>query len=677
MKSFLGRSVSVIQLLVAVCSVEVVLAQNLVVNPSFEQTISDCANFGGESFRADLAGTWDNANSNVAGDSCSSPDLFAPCNVVFGFSVTGMPDNELGWQQARTGQRYVGIITHEPLSNYREYVQGRTSEPLVAGQDYCVSFFVSKGDNVPFATNNMGVFFSSDQYLRNACPGSQNSLIAETPQLNYDCEPITDTTNWVKLQWNYTATGGEQYFVIGNFFNNANTTIVNTGDGSLLNPYAYYYIEDVSIVPAESCCFAEVAQVDSFCVGDAADTLNILQPLISDCINDVTYSWSGPGITDAANGVFDPASAGTGIHQIILTLSCGYTDTVNITVNDCQPLIVCETENGELAVGGGPGPYSWQQQNTFQDCSGCPFGFCSPLCAGVSVTVWETFASGGTIPMPTEWPIRVIGANGSETIISGPEQIVSCSEICQLSVSVVETSNICQGQNTEGQAIALATGQIGSVSYSWNTNPVQEGAVAAGLSEGTFVVTAVDFFGCTATDTVTIASYPEVIPFAGNDTVICVGDSITLTATGGISYLWETGDSTASVSVAPEMTTSYWVWVTGEGNCTDSTAVLVMVDERICLGLFPNVISPGTQHDGNLAACEMVHQNSAFHLPCLEYYPGNKVTIFDRWGSKRFEATDYHNNPWDGNGGTQGVYYWLLQLPDSDKIHQGFFHIVK
>lgn len=137
-------------------------AQNLVVNPSFEQTASNCGNFGGEGFRADLNATWNNANSNVPGDSCSSLDLFAPCNVVFGISVTGMPNNELGWQNARTGQRYVGIITYSLGSNYREYIQGRTSAPLQAGQQYCVSMFVSKGDNVPYATNNMGIYFSNN-----------------------------------------------------------------------------------------------------------------------------------------------------------------------------------------------------------------------------------------------------------------------------------------------------------------------------------------------------------------------------------------------------------------------------------------------------------------------------------------------------------------------------------
>ena len=108
--------------------------------------------------------------------------------------------------------------------------------------------YVSLGDNSSFATDNMGIYFTNSEYLRDPCPGTSSSLINVTPQLNYDCAPITDASdNWVRLEWNYVATGGEQYFTIGNFFNNANTNIANL-PFNLTNPYAYYFIDDVSII---------------------------------------------------------------------------------------------------------------------------------------------------------------------------------------------------------------------------------------------------------------------------------------------------------------------------------------------------------------------------------------------------------------------------------------------
>ena len=548
-----------------------VFAQNLVVNPSFENTASNCGNFGGEGFTTDLAATWNSANSNTAGDSCSSPDLFAPCNVVFGISVTGMPDNELGWQNARTGSRYVGIITHEPLSNYREYIQGRTSTPLTAGQQYCVSMFVSRGDGVPYATNNMGVYFTNTEYMRDACPG--NSLISVTPQLNYSCSPITDTTNWVRLQWTYTAVGGEQYFTIGNFFNNANTTIVNVGGGGL-NPYAYYYIDDVSITAGGECCYADLTAVGPKCLNDAAVTLTATPPIGTDCTPSVTGIWSGPGI-NASTGVFTPSVAGVGTHTINFTLSCGYVASTTITVNACAQLNVCIETNGNLTVNGGSGSYTWASQSTVQDCSGCPFGICSPFCSGVTNTVWTTFATSATATPPGTWPIRVTDGQGGIVTLNNTVGLPACAGVqCTLSLAVGNVVNTCVGAT--GSATVSATGGVGTVNYAWNTNPVQSTATATGLSAGEYTVTVTDDQDCEETLTFAIQS-GAVVANAGEDQVICKGDEVTLTATGGDAYSWNNGAwNEASATFSPASTTTYNVTVTS-GNCSDSDDVTVLV----------------------------------------------------------------------------------------------------
>jgi hypothetical protein len=548
-----------------------VSAQNLVVNPSFEQTASNCANFGGEGFRSDLSATWNNANSNIPGDSCSSPDLFAPCNVVFGIGVTAMPDNELGWQNARTGQRYVGIITHDPLSNYREYIQGRTSAPMTAGQQYCVSMFVSKADDVPYATNNMGVYFSNTEYLRDAC--TQGSLIPVTPQLNYTCAPITDTLNWVRLQWSYTATGGEQYFVIGNFYNNANTTIVNTGNGSLLNPYAYYYIDDVSITAGGECCYTQIASVGDKCLSDAPFTLVAQAPLSTNCSPTLTGTWAGPGV-NASTGLFTPSVAGVGTHTITYTLSCGYQATTSITVNACAQLTVCTTTGGQLTVSGGSGNYTWASSSTVQDCSGCPFGFCNPICPGVSTTVWTTFSTSATATPPGTWPIRVTDGQGGIVTLNNTNGLSACETACNLSVSPVNVVNSC-GAAT-GSATVSVSGGSGNQTASWNTNPSQSGLTASNLAPGEYTVTVSDGAVCTATLTIAIQS-GQITASAGDDRVICKGESTTLEATGGSSYLWDNGLGTgASVVASPTETTTYTVTATS-GNCTDNASVTVTV----------------------------------------------------------------------------------------------------
>lgn len=556
-------------------------AQNLVVNPSFEITASNCSNFGGEGFFTDLTGSWNNASNNVGGDSCSSPDLFAPCNTIFGSpGPTHMPNSLLGYQYSRTGTRHAGIITYEALDEYREYIQGHTSVPLTAGTTYCVSFYVSLGNDVAFATDNMGVYFSNTEYLRDPCPGGTNSGIYETPQLNHDCAVLTDTANWVRLQWDYTASGGEQYFVIGNFFNNANTNVVTTG-GGLINPYAYYFIDDVSIV-AESCCFADIETVDVQCVDDPAFNLVATAGIGSNCSNTVSGTWSGQGITNASLGTFDPATAGLGVHTINLTLSCGYVASTTVIVSACATLSLCLEANGDLTVTGGTGPYTWNSQTLVQDCSACLDQFPIPPCSFppgcvVDVLSWTQFATGSTVTPPGTFPLQVLDSDGGLLEISSLVGIDPCNSVpCGLDITLISSQDACDG-NTNGSITVNASGGVGSVSMSWNTAPVQSGVTATGLPAGTYTVLATDQQNCIDSLVVTINT-ESVNAVASEDVTICKGDSTELSATGGSSYVWNNGGGIGSpVTVFPAGTTTYTVTATGPGGCPGTDDVVVTV----------------------------------------------------------------------------------------------------
>ncbi|MBA3705647.1 MAG: VCBS repeat-containing protein, partial [Bacteroidetes bacterium] len=67
---------------------------------------------------------------------------------------------------------------------------------------------------------------------------------------------------------------------------------------------------------------------------------------------------------------------------------------------------------------------------------------------------------------------------------------------------------------------------------------------------------------CTSTKTVTITEPPLVTATISGATTICPGASATLTATGGGSYNWSTGDLTSSATVTPIATSTYTVTVT-------------------------------------------------------------------------------------------------------------------
>jgi len=71
---------------------------------------------------------------------------------------------------------------------------------------------------------------------------------------------------------------------------------------------------------------------------------------------------------------------------------------------------------------------------------------------------------------------------------------------------------------------------------------------------------------------------PPVVAINGNNTV-CMGFSTTLQATAGSTYLWSTGESTASITVNPSTNTTYFVQVTDASGCTGTAEINVMVNQ--------------------------------------------------------------------------------------------------
>ena len=79
------------------------------------------------------------------------------------------------------------------------------------------------------------------------------------------------------------------------------------------------------------------------------------------------------------------------------------------------------------------------------------------------------------------------------------------------------------------------------------------------------------------TDTICVNTVTQISLSAGTDVTKCPGKNTTLTATGATSYLWNTGENTPSITVAPTITTSYIV--TGVVNgVSQKDTVVVFVD---------------------------------------------------------------------------------------------------
>lgn len=125
-----------------------------------------------------------------------------------------------------------------------------------------------------------------------------------------------------------------------------------------------------------------------------------------------------------------------------------------------------------------------------------------------------------------------------------------------------------------------------TVSYAWTSLPVGftsqlQNTSATPTQTTTYLVTATESgTGCSGTNSVTVNIINPAVSIAGN-TVICPGQSTTLTASGATSYSWSpsTGLSTTTGSTVianPSSTTTYTVIGTANG-CTTTETVTITV----------------------------------------------------------------------------------------------------
>jgi len=216
-------------------------SKNLVLNPGFEQYIKCPVSHVQTEPKRFLAPDWTYPTQG-------SPDYFHRCST----GDAGVPNNFAGVSEPHSGDAYVGAILSGTEDEYREYIQGRLSAPLEKGKKYCVSFWVELASMSRFAVDQLGLkFYDSEQKseIKTALGGIPD--ISNQPGLFLD-----NTTQWKQICTVYTARGGEDYFIIGNFHNyeSTNYVVTNKNVKNLRDKtYAYYYFDDVSVKPLDNC----------------------------------------------------------------------------------------------------------------------------------------------------------------------------------------------------------------------------------------------------------------------------------------------------------------------------------------------------------------------------------------------------------------------------------------
>lgn len=68
-----------------------------------------------------------------------------------------------------------------------------------------------------------------------------------------------------------------------------------------------------------------------------------------------------------------------------------------------------------------------------------------------------------------------------------------------------------------------------------------------------------------------------------------------------------------------------------------------------------------------------------FVIKNIEYFPGSRLLIFNRWGETVYESKDYKNN-WDGQGQPVGTYFYVFYPNDPSnklKVQKGYVTILR
>ncbi|QCW99304.1 hypothetical protein FGM00_03945 [Aggregatimonas sangjinii] len=280
-----------------------------------------------------------------------------------------------------------------------------------------------------------------------------------------------------------------------------------------------------------------------------------------------SYLWS-TGETSASI-IVSPTEDTTYTVEVTSAEGCTDTDEVVVSINPevvanaGADIAVCSGDDATLTASGG-GTYLW--------------------------STGETSAS--IIVSPTEDTTYTVEVTSAEGCTDTDEVVVSINP--EVVANAGADIAVCSGDDATLTA-------SGGGTYLWSTGETSASIIVSPTEDTTYTVEVTSAEGCTDTDEVVVSINPEVVANAGSDVTSCSGELLTLTATGGVSYLWSNGETTAAIEVAPTAATTYTVTVTSAEGCTDTDDVFVNVENKVSVGdyVWNDVNENGIQDDGD------------------------------------------------------------------------------
>ncbi len=406
-----------------------------------------------------------------------------------------------------------------------------TIPPCVSQFYFVVSVTTNRADELLFIDN---VRLTTPQLNGSltVSPISGNTSVCSGISENYSVTPETG----VSYTWSGLPAGASFTTTNGTTASSAMTI-----DWGTAAPGTY----TITVTPSNVCGTTGTPQTISVTVLPAPVPLTISGPT-SLCTGETitltsSYasgnSWSPNGETSASISVTSP-----GTYTVSVTTSCGtLTASQTVTLNTPPPANIIPD-----------GPTSF-----------CPGGSVTLTSGSSSGNSWSTGATTPSITVTTAGTYVL-----TVTDICGPSSVSQQVIILSLpNPQISGNTSFCAGQQTTLTA-------SGDNTYLWSTG---ETTTSISISTpGSYTVTAFNTCGQTTSTPFTVSENPLPNPQISGNLSFCTGQPTTLTASGGDTYLWSTGETTTSIPVSTPGSYS----VTAFNTCGQVVSIPVTITEN-------------------------------------------------------------------------------------------------
>lgn len=322
--------------------------------------------------------------------------------------------------------------------------------------------------------------------------------------------------------------------------------------------------------------------------------------------NTVSYKWND-GFTQPARTIVNPGQYSI---TYVLTNSCIATDSFNFSIDSipaiylgrdtslCKPYILKANAN-EI--------YQWSNGAATQQ---------------TTVTQSGTYFIQVTSPQ---------GCKNSDTV----SVLINTPPIINVLKDTFECGNVLIPYNVNAF-------YPNTIAYNWSDG--FSGQTHTINSPGNYWIAYSFSNTCVSLDSFNVFLHQNPVVDIGADTTFCTGNLVLNAYNNGSTYLWNTGENTATIiAIKPN---KYWVTVNNNG-CLNSDTLNISPDLKQLDVVIPNIVTPN-------------NDNINDYIDFSKYHFSNiRLNIYNRWGLKIFETEDI-NCIWKTNY-EDGTYFYDLQ----------------